>query len=55
MTNYIPTPTETNNDDKDSNIQLFDINGTVLPLEQKPGKADEYSIPRFILQEEPIK
>lgn len=37
-------------DVKDSHIQLFDINGTMLPLEQKPGQSD-YSIPDFILQD----
>jgi hypothetical protein len=33
-----------------SNIQLVNVNGTLLPMEQKPGET-KYSIPDFVLKE----
>lgn len=41
-------PEETSS--KHPNIQLVDVNGTLLPMEQKPGET-KYSIPDFVLKE----
>jgi hypothetical protein len=41
-------PEETPNNQ--SNIQLVNVNGTLLPMEQKPGET-KYSIPDFVLKE----
>ncbi|KAI7904912.1 uncharacterized protein BX663DRAFT_501020 [Cokeromyces recurvatus] len=43
--------TKEKNDFNNSRIQSIDVNGTLLPMEQRPGEV-KYSIPDFILNKQ---